>query len=171
MRKCPYCAEGIEGGLTGCPFCHEAVQNDLTEKPDEVNLRGGDAEPEPTDASRVSPSVAPAPRSAPAGRARKRWLLLAAVGAGGIFVYFFLGLYSIQPIGVLPEGQTWVVWRSGDEPFFNSADGLCLRRTGGVSLLTRGLALAQAPKDRIVVRLPYMDFAYLLSTGGTRFDR
>ena len=82
-----------------------------------------------------------------------------------------VGFYSIQPIGAVPEGATWLVWRASDEPFFHSADSLCLKRIGSVSLLCRGLALAQAPEDRIILRLPYWEFAYLLSTGGRKFER
>lgn len=81
------------------------------------------------------------------------------------------GFYSIQPIGAIPEGATWYVWRASGEPFFNSADATSLRTTGNVSLMTRGLALAQAPKDRIILRLPFMKFAYMRSTGGKTFDR
>jgi len=82
-----------------------------------------------------------------------------------------VGFYSIQPIGAVPEGTTWLVWRASGEPFFNSADALCLNRTGSVSLLCRGLALAQAPKDRIILKIPYWEFAYLQSTGGRKFER
>jgi len=82
-----------------------------------------------------------------------------------------MGFYSIQPIGALPEGSTWLVWRTSGEPFFNSADGMILKATGGVSLLTRGMALANAPKERIILRLPYWDFAYLRSTGGRKFGK
>ncbi len=82
-----------------------------------------------------------------------------------------VGFYSIQPIGAIPEGTTWLVWRASGEPFFNSADALCLKRIGSVSLLCRGLALAQAPKDRIILKLSYWEFAYLQSTGGRRFER
>jgi len=82
-----------------------------------------------------------------------------------------VGFYSVQPIGAIPEGITWLVWRASNEPFFNSADALCLKKMGGVSLLCRGLALAQAPKDRIILKLPYWEFAYLLSTGGREFER
>jgi hypothetical protein len=87
--------------------------------------------------------------------------------------YTFLGLYSVQPIGALPEpdGATAIVWREGGEPFFNSADALCLERMGGVSLLCRGMAMGQAPIDRFVLRLPYMRWAYLASTGGQEFGR
>jgi hypothetical protein len=82
-----------------------------------------------------------------------------------------VGFYSIQPIGALPEGATAIVWRQGQEPFFNSPDAMCLKTQGYVSLLCRGIALGQAPTDRIILRLPYWEWAYLASTGGQSFDR
>ena len=99
----------------------------------------------------------------------KRWL----VGTGVLLVLFytFCGFYTVQPIGVIPEGATAIVWRGNGEPFFNSPDALCLERTGGVSLMCRGMAMAEAPTDRIILRLPYLGFAYTLSTGGKEFDR
>jgi hypothetical protein len=83
----------------------------------------------------------------------------------------FLGFYTIQPIGALPEGRTLVVWRQAGEPFFNSPDATCLARTGSVSLLCRAIAVGDAPVDRILLRLPYLEWAYEASTGGARFDR
>lgn len=94
-------------------------------------------------------------------------LLLLAIG----ILVTQVGFYSIPPIGAVPEGATWLVWKASGEPFFNSADALCLERAGGVSLLTRALALAQAPKNRIILKLPYWEFAYLRSTGGKQFER
>jgi hypothetical protein len=91
--------------------------------------------------------------------------------ASATFFYMKCGFYSIQPIGAMPEGATAVVWRADGEPFFNSADALCIERTGGVSLLCRGFAMGQAPTDRIALRLPYQHWAYLQSTGGREFDR
>jgi hypothetical protein len=96
---------------------------------------------------------------------------LAGICVLGALFYVFCGFYSVQPIGALPEGATAVVWRNSGEPFFNSPDALCLERLGGVSLLCRGLAMAQAPSDRIIVRLPYQEWAYRMSTGGQAFDR
>ena len=96
---------------------------------------------------------------------------LAGVGGFSALFYAFCGFYSVQPIGALPDGATAIVWRNRGEPFFNSADALCLERMGGVSLLCRGLAMAQGPTDRIIVRLPYQEWAYKLSTGGQSFDR
>jgi hypothetical protein len=85
--------------------------------------------------------------------------------------YFFCGFYTIQPIGALPDGATAIVWRASGEPFFNSPDALCLERMGGVSLLCRGMAMSQAPTDRIIMRLPYQGWAYRQSTDGQEFDR
>ena len=98
-------------------------------------------------------------------------LIAGLLGANVAFFCFFCGLYTVQPIGALPDGATAVVWRASGEPFFNSADALCLERMGGVSLLCRGMAMAQAPTDRIIMRLPYQRWAYLKSTGGQEFGR
>lgn len=81
------------------------------------------------------------------------------------------GLYTVQPIGALPDGVTLVVHREPGEPFFNSPDGMCLKRVGYVSLMCRMTAFGQAPTDRIITRLPYMKWAYLRSTGGRDFDQ
>src|SRR5687768_1618567 len=98
-------------------------------------------------------------------------LAVAAAAATSILFYVLCGFYTIQPIGAVPTGATAIVWRASGEPFFNSADGLCLERMGGVSLLCRGMAMAQAPTDRIIVRLPYQRWAYLASTDGQEFGR
>jgi hypothetical protein len=101
---------------------------------------------------------------------KAKWWLL----GGGVFsllFYIFCGFYTVQPIGALPEGATAIVWRDSGEPFFNSADALCLERMGSVSLMCRGMAMVQGPTDRIIVRLPYMHFAYTMSTGGKEFDK
>ena len=94
-------------------------------------------------------------------------LLVLLVG----LIYFTMGVYSVQPIGAIPDGATVIVWRTSNEPFFNSADATCLRTEVGVSLLCRGMALKYAPTNRIVLRLPYQQWAYLLSTGGKSFER
>jgi len=95
-------------------------------------------------------------------------VLIILIVAIGIFATQ-VGFYTIQPIGALPEGSTWLVWRSSGDPFFNSVDAVCLKAHGNVSLFTRGSALAQAPTDKIILKLPYWKFAYLRSTGGTEF--
>ena len=98
-------------------------------------------------------------------------IVVGLIAAFVALFYFFCGFYTVQPIGALPDGATAIVWRASGEPFFNSADALCLERMGGVSLLCRGMAMGQAPTERIIVRLPYQRWAYLQSTGGSEFDR
>ena len=102
---------------------------------------------------------------------RKRLILLIVGGLALVLFYLNCGFYSVQPIGALPDGATALVWRDSDEPFFNSADARCLARLGSVSLLCRGMAMSMAPTDRIIIRLPYQNWAYKLSTGGQSFDR
>jgi hypothetical protein len=111
----------------------------------------------------------PAP-PAPAKRRHRVVLLIILVGIVA-FVWAFLGVYTVQPIGALPDGVTLIVWRHNGEPFFNSPDGMCLRVSNEVSLMCRAIAMGQAPVDRILLRLPYMEMAYLASTGGSSFDR
>ena len=103
---------------------------------------------------------------------RRKAPLLAALAIGfSLLFYAFCGFYTVQPIGALPDGATAIVWRDSGEPFFNSPDALCLERMGGVSLLCRGMAMTMAPTDRIILRLPYQEWAYSASTGGNQFDR
>jgi hypothetical protein len=83
------------------------------------------------------------------------------------------GVFTVQPIGALPEGVTFIYHGRGEIPFFSSPDGMCLEMQGSVSLLCRGTALAAVTEltDRIIIRLPYNHWAYLRSTGGIEFDR
>jgi hypothetical protein len=75
-----------------------------------------------------------------------------------------LELFSIQPLGAVPKGLTLLVWRHAGEPFFYSLDGSCERSEGAVSVA--------APIERIVARLPYLDWAYRASvTRKTYRDR
>jgi hypothetical protein len=83
------------------------------------------------------------------------------------------GVFTIQPIGALPEGVTFIYHSRGPQmSFFSSPDGLCLEMQGSVSLLCRGTTLSAASNltDRILVRLPYSHWAYLQSTGGMEFE-
>lgn len=63
------------------------------------------------------------------------------------------GVFSVQPIGALPEGVTFIYHSRGDIPFFSSPDGMCLDIQGSVSLLCRGTALAAVTEltDRIII--------------------
>jgi hypothetical protein len=84
------------------------------------------------------------------------------------------GVFTIQPIGAMPEGITVIYHsRNSEMPFFSSPDGLCLEMQGSVTLLCRGAVLGEVDElaDRIILRLPYNHWAYLQSTGGQEFEQ
>jgi hypothetical protein len=104
-------------------------------------------------------------------RTRTIVLLLASV-AVVFFVYTQLTIFLIQPIGAIPEGRTLIIWRTGKLHFLDSADAVCIRETGGLNLLCRMAVLgAIAKADTIIVRLPFSETLYLITTDGRRFDR
>ena len=111
------------------------------------------------------------PAAAQSKKRRAWFTVLGVVLPTALLFYLFAGFYTVQPIGGLPDGRTVIVHRIAGEPFFNSPDGVCLERMGGVSLMCRAIAMGEGPTDRIIVRLPYMHWAYLASTGGQEFDR
>ncbi|MFZ6843747.1 hypothetical protein [Undibacterium sp. RuTC16W] len=103
----------------------------------------------------------------------KKGIAVAALFVTVLFVvaYLNIGFYSIQPIGAVPTGTTVVVWRKGKEPFFNSPDAMCLLIQNSVSLWCRLTAMGASPKDRIILKLPYQQWAYSISVDGAEFDR
>jgi hypothetical protein len=99
--------------------------------------------------------------------------LILLILLGLIWVLVRPGVYTIQPIGALPDGVTVIYFGRGSEmPFFSSPDGLCLDVVGEFSLLCRMSAMAGASElsERIIIRLPYSRWAYLQSTGGLEFE-
>ena len=78
-------------------------------------------------------------------------------------IYNFIGFYTIQPIGALPQGITVVVLKNPNDPFFNSPDAVSIRRIGGVSLFSRAQALSEGIKYPILLRLPYIPLFYDIS--------
>jgi hypothetical protein len=101
--------------------------------------------------SSESKSITPAPT-----KSRTKTIAAIVIVVLLLLVVSQMGFYTVQPIGALPEGATLLVWRASGEPFFNSPDAVCLKIEGSVSLLCRGLAIGQAPINRIILRLPYM---------------
>jgi len=81
-------------------------------------------------------------------------------------------IFVVPPIGAVPEGRTVVMLRLDNTNFIDSPDAMCERIQGGVSLLCRAFAMGSALNNsKILFRLPYMDWLYLASTGGKRYDR
>ena len=109
---------------------------------------------------------------------RRRGCLIVITVALALFLAFWVlvrpGVFTIQPIGALPDGITVIYHsRNPQMPFFSSPDGLCLDIQGSVSLICRMASIGAAEEiiDRVIIRLPYIEMAYLLSTGGATFDR
>lgn len=86
-----------------------------------------------------------------------RWMLLGLVG-GTLIIAWLAGvrLFVVPPIGAVPDGVTLVIAGMPGLRAVDSADSICARLMGGVSLLCRGLALAKvAEGSMILARLPY----------------
>lgn len=106
--------------------------------------------------------------------AKKRVPLLGVVVLAVILlvVYTQLTILVVPPIGAVPEGRTLVILRLNKGELIDSADAMCERLQGGVNLLCRGLMLgAVAEKTKILLRLPYSETLYLISTGGVTYSK
>src|SRR6187551_1640395 len=93
----------------------------------------------------------------------------------GIMFYFSVGFFVIQPIGAIPDGVTVMYFRIGlNVSFISSPDGILIDNDLGVSLMNRMMtmgAFGEVVSERKIVRLPYSEAMYLISTGGQQFDR
>ena len=116
----------------------------------------------------------------PSDRSGKRTAYLRrTVGAAiilllfGFVCYTQITVFLIQPIGAVPEGKTLVLWRESTKlNFIDSADAICARAQGGVSLLCRAIILEAVLKNNpILLRLPYSNALYLESTDGLEYGR
>lgn len=81
-----------------------------------------------------------------------------------------VSLFVIQPIGALPEGRTILVFRGEKMKFIDSADAICQREMGGVSLFCRMGVLSGLSKNTILLRMPYSEKLYLYSTNGNEYN-
>ena len=106
------------------------------------------------------------------GRNRAAWLIAGLLVVLLLVAYTQLTLFVVQPIGAVPQGRTLVITRLNHMHFVDSADAFCLRTTGFVTLLCRGVALGAVGKNAtILLRLPYSGWLYGISTGGRYYDR
>lgn len=87
-------------------------------------------------------------------------------------IYTQITVFVVPPIGAVPEGRTVVMLRLNKTDFIDSPDAMCELIQGGVSLLCRAMVMGAVVKNTtILFRLPYMDWLYLVSTGGKRYER
>ncbi|KFX20807.1 hypothetical protein [Pectobacterium betavasculorum] len=105
-------------------------------------------------------------------KSKAGYIFLFVIILFSIFAYNKITIFSIQPVGALPDGATVVMWRKGDMRFFESPDAICLRKVGSVSLMCRAMAMGSIGENpEIIMRLPYIEKAYLLSTDGKKFEK
>jgi hypothetical protein len=103
---------------------------------------------------------------------RNMFLILVILAAVILFIYTQLTVFVVAPIGAVPEGRTLIISRLTNSQFIDSADAMCERIQGGVSLLCRGMVLGAVGQNATVyLRLPYSESLYLISTGGMVYDR
>jgi hypothetical protein len=98
--------------------------------------------------------------------------LLVALSIISPIAYTQITIFVIPPMGALPDGKTLVIGRLGKTEFIDSADAICERLQGGVSLICRGITLGAVLKNsHTIITLPYSDWLYSISTGGKTYNR
>ncbi len=89
-----------------------------------------------------------------------------------IVTYSQITLFVVQPIGAVPNGKTLVILRLNKTNFIDSADAMCVRETGSLNLICRGMMMsAVINKSKILLKLPYSKFLYEISTGGKEYTK
>lgn len=98
---------------------------------------------------------------------KTRYVILSLIFIVAMFVRTMIGVFIIQPIGVLPEGTTIVYWRGGTSlDFIDSPDGIVLRSGASLTIFSRAAAISSAVEpimEREIIRLPYSSFLFELS--------
>ncbi len=102
-----------------------------------------------------------------------KWTItIIAVIAIGFAAYTQLTIFIVQPIGAAPDGRTIVILRLKSLEVMDSADAWCERKMGGVSLLCRvGVFSRVGQESTVLLRLPYSETLYEISTGGRHYDK
>jgi hypothetical protein len=95
--------------------------------------------------------------------------IIAVLGAAAWFGG--LRIFVIQPIGAVPEGATLIIIGPPKLAFIDSADAICDRSQGGVSLLCRGAMTAGVLNNStLLLKLPFWQPLYDL-TGAPQVNR
>lgn len=101
----------------------------------------------------------------------KKALTAAGIALLCLVIYTQITIFAVPPIGALPEGRTIIMLRLNKTNFIDSADAICVRIQGYVSLMCRGITMAGVVNaTTILARLPYSETIYLISTDGENYS-
>lgn len=85
----------------------------------------------------------------------KKALIAGGFALLGLVIYTQITIFAVPPIGAVPEGRTVIMLRLNKTNFIDSADAMCVRIQGYVSLMCRGMTMAGVVKaTTIIARLP-----------------
>jgi len=102
----------------------------------------------------------------------KKLVIAGIVTLIAIVIYTQITIFAVPPIGAVPEGRTVIMLRLNKTNFIDSADAMCERLQGSVSLLCRGVTMgAVVSNTKIIARLPYSEWLYRISTGSKQYER
>jgi len=102
----------------------------------------------------------------------KKLIILISTVIISIVIFSQITLFVVQPIGAIPTGKTLVILRLNKTNFIDSADAMCVRETGSLNLMCRGIMMsAVINKSKILMKLPYSKFLYEISTGGKEYTK
>ena len=73
---------------------------------------------------------------------------------GFAFVWLFIGVVAIPPLGAIPDGVTLIVWKGNGVSNCESLDSVQRKATGHVNLLGRMVVLKHLSESKIA-RLPF----------------
>jgi len=104
---------------------------------------------------------------------KKALIILAAALALALGALSMTGLYVVNPIPTVPEGETvWYYRRGTGLPFISSADGLNVARGQGITLESRSSMNANVARiigKRVIGKFGYSPSLYLMTTGNKDF--
>jgi hypothetical protein len=102
----------------------------------------------------------------------KKAFIAAGIALLCLVIYTQITIFSVPPIGAVPEGRTVIMLRLNKTNFIDSADAMCVRIQGYVNLLCRGMTMgAVVDATTIIARLLYSETIYKISTGGDSYER
>lgn len=102
----------------------------------------------------------------------RKLITLVSIAIISIVIFSQITLFVVQPIGSIPSGKTLVILKLNKTNFIDSADSMCVRETGSLNLMCRGMMIAAViNKSTVLLKLPYSSFLYDISTGGKEYNQ